>query len=85
MRDGQRFNGDARNIYLSFFSGDLNAKFRFVVCDTCVEALTEEWLGRALHRDAQGRWADAVEGETLEDVLEASTGLPAGFTRKNGH
>ena len=84
MSCDQRFQGEAQNVYLSFFSGDYAAKLRYVVCPACLDGLAEAWLGRALHRDAQGRWADPEAGEGLEALLQPIGDLPATFSRRNG-
>jgi hypothetical protein len=68
----QRFDGEARNVYVTFYDGDLFAKFRHIVCPDCEQSIAEPCLGRALHRDSHGRWVDPDSGETLQSIQKAS-------------
>lgn len=64
-RCDQRFDGQAKNAYLTVFEGDEKAAFRYVICGSCLEALSEEWVARALHRNQDGDW----EASSKDDVL----------------
>jgi hypothetical protein len=66
------FEGEARNVYLSVYRGDLSAKFRHIVCPECEGRLASDYVGQALHRDVDGRWKDPEQGESLESILAAS-------------
>lgn len=77
----QRYTGDARNLYLTYYVGDESAKMRFVICPSCVEEVIGSWLGKALHRSEDGSWCDPDPEETLEVILVGQTGLPAAFRR----
>jgi hypothetical protein len=83
-RCDQRFEGEAQNVYLTYYRGDDNVKFRHLVCAACVLALSDEWCGRALHRDVQGRWTDPDPEESLESLLEGSGEAPVAISWKNG-
>jgi len=72
----ETFNGEARNVYVQFYDGDLSAKFRHIVCSRCELAIASDFLGRALHRGSDGRWRDPDNGETLESIYRAS-GAPS--------
>lgn len=52
----QRFDGEALNLYCSFYDGDEQERYRLVVCPECAAALLEVWRTRALYRDAYGVW-----------------------------
>lgn len=80
-----RFDGEARNVYLTFYDGDLAVKFRHIVCPRCVEVLTEEWIGKALHRDLYGRWRDPEPGESLESLLGPQIAPTANGRPLRGH
>lgn len=56
LRCAQRFNGEAENLYLSHYVGDLRESFRFVVCPECCEALLDEWRQQGLWRDGDDQW-----------------------------
>lgn len=68
MRDGERFAGEARNVYLTLYRGDRSLKLRLVVCPSCEDELAAEWVARSLFRDQDGSWAQWLEGMP-EDAL----------------
>jgi hypothetical protein len=69
QRCDQRFEGEARNAYLTIFEGDDKAAFRYVICSGCLEELAEEWLRRGLHRGEHGDWETPTGDELLIGVF----------------
>lgn len=56
LRDQQRFQGEAMNLYLTVYFGDERESYRFVVCPSCAEQLAEEWRENALRRGEDDDW-----------------------------
>lgn len=56
LRCGQRFHGEAENVYLTRYVGDERESYRFVCCVDCLDALMSEWRSNALYRDEDGDW-----------------------------
>ena len=78
MRCGERFNGEAKNLYLTQFERNRSLKLRYVICPECVTALTSEWEKLSLYRDAFGQWNSQEEGTSLNDLwtLQEDRQLP---------
>lgn len=74
QRCDQRFEGQAKNAYLTVFEGDDKAAFRYVICSPCLEDLATEWLRRALHRGEHGDWEDAGKDDLLAGVFFSPQG-----------
>jgi hypothetical protein len=72
QRCDQRFDGQAKNAYLTVFEGEDKAAFRYVICSGCLEELATEWLQKALHRDEQGEWENPEKDGILAGVFFSS-------------
>jgi hypothetical protein len=53
---GSRFEGEAQNVYVTYYLGDERESYRFVVCVECVDELLAAWRTRALYRTLDGDW-----------------------------
>lgn len=53
---GQRFNGEAQNLYLQHYDGDDTEAYRILACTPCLEDLLEPIRRTALWRDDDGAW-----------------------------
>lgn len=73
QRCDQRFDGQAKNAYLTIFEGDDKAAFRYVICGACLEDLADEWLHRGLHRDGSGQWSEPDKEPVLVGVFFSSS------------
>lgn len=78
MQCGQRFAGDAFNVYLQTYEGSSRSSLRKIVCGTCRDLLTLEWCKNALFRNAAGDWEDVAPDGRLEDTYVDSGG-PSGW------
>jgi hypothetical protein len=74
QRCDQRFDGQAKNAYLTIFEGEDKAAFRYVICGNCLEDLAQEWLDRGLHRGENGEWTDPEQGAALVGVFFSAQG-----------
>ena len=77
LMHGERYEGSARNVYLSLYDGDNRVLLRYVVCKDCEEDLVAPWLNKALFRGESGEWEVWPEGVPLAALYRASGGLPA--------
>ena len=77
MECGQRFKGDAENVYAQHYSGDQVESYRLVLCDRCTEERMRVFRAMGLHRDADGEW---VYGE--DDDLPKWQPQPQGGSRR---
>lgn len=80
----QRFEGEARNVYLQIYDGDKKLSLRYAVCPSSVDAILSEWWPKALVRDAYGRWVDADPNKEPESAYEALEGPRLAPSRLNG-
>lgn len=53
---GQRFNGEAQNLYLQHYEGDRAEHYRIQACQPCVDDLLDPVRKTALWRDDDGAW-----------------------------
>lgn len=53
---GQRFNGEARNLYIQHFIGEDGESYRIRSCPPCADDLLEPIRQTALWRDDDGAW-----------------------------
>jgi len=56
LRCDQRFSGEARNVYLTYYLGGDVEAYRFVVCPEGCEEVMNEWRSRALYRNGSDEW-----------------------------
>lgn len=64
MRCGQRFSGEAQNVYATWYDGDERESYRFVVDALCLAELLEEWRRAALQKDELEGWVYSEPGAT---------------------
>lgn len=53
---GQRFNGEAQNLYIQHYDGDDVEAYRIIACPACADDLLEPIRRTALWRDDDGAW-----------------------------
>lgn len=53
---GQRFKGEAENVYVTHPLGDQVERYRWVVCPSCADAVLLAARKTALYRDGDGDW-----------------------------
>ena len=53
---GQRFNGEAQNLYVQHYDGDQAESYRLMCCTPCAEDLLEPIRKSGLWRDDDGAW-----------------------------
>ena len=68
----QRFNGEACNAYLMIPWGDKCERYRFVVCEPCLDELAKTWRMRALYRGEGGEWSYREPTTSPEPILGPS-------------
>ena len=81
---GNRFNGAAKNVYLTIYEGDEKASWRYVVCPSCQESLTDDWRERALYRDEHGQWTFPEEAMAWVAFFQPSQPPERAYERRNG-
>lgn len=53
---GQRFNGEAQNLYVQHYDGDECEAYRIMACGPCADDLLGPIRRSALWRDDDGAW-----------------------------
>lgn len=59
MQCGNRFRGEAQNVYVQHFVADQVESYRFLFCDPCTDDFLADAREKALYRDKDGEWAFA--------------------------
>lgn len=87
QRCDQPFNGESKNAYLTMYLGDCKARFRWVMCPQCWEAVLEEWTPRALYADKDGDWCSPLgeQGDPNDVWVEATRGNGRGGPPQSLH
>lgn len=76
MGCGQRFKGEAENVYVQHFHLDQVESYRLLLCEPCVDDRLEEARKVGLYRDEDGEWAFAEE-DTSPKWQSAPRGGPS--------
>lgn len=74
---GQRFKGEAENLYVQHFKADQVESYRLLLCEPCVDDRLEEARSKGLYRDGDGEWA-FVEDNTEPKWQSAPRGRLSG-------
>jgi DNA-directed RNA polymerase subunit RPC12/RpoP len=75
MKCGERFTGEANNVYLQWFVQQDIESYRFVVCTPCLSDIMQPWRAGALWRNPNGEW-EQLDGEVQPDTRLVASGGP---------
>ena len=66
LKCGQRFKGEAHNVYVTHPLGDQVERYRFVVCEPCADEELQAARSAALFLDDDGDWCLPEDPTTPE-------------------
>jgi hypothetical protein len=78
---GQRFNGEAQNLYVQHYEGDNSESYRIIACGPCAEDLLEPIRRTGLWRDDDDAW-NYSDGTGEAKWRSGRRGGPSGRARR---
>lgn len=75
---GERILGEAQNVYLNHYMGDLRLQLRTVICTGCLGDIMSPHVGKALYKDPDGDWAYWLPDMPVEALYRPVGGPPQG-------